>query len=672
MSLTDDNEQLVSLADVAQLARVTRPAVSNWRKRHRDFPPPVRETGAVSLFRLVDIEGWLSRHGKVREQPTARQEVWRVLNVVRGRTTVTRSVEVCLWVLGMYVLNGWVDRSNRLVPEIARRDEPTEMVTSAARVVGEHLVGAPLVFDPVDLVEAGPVVAEIPRLVREYGTVEVCEALVAEASERQGKAGGTAVTPMGIAQLMAALAEPITGLMYDPACGWGNVLVGLAQQRPDDGQCFLAGDDIDPTAWVITAVRLLIHNARGRINQTDADSVVESMHADRVFADPPFGRAAGEWEWIDRSIHHLNPSGRAFHLSPMGLLFRGGRDAATRRRLVSAGSVEAVIALPPGLLSGTGLPVALWVLRRPTVTPDRSKVLLIDGRALGSQNRSQRELGASDIQSVADCYRAWTTGAALPEASNLKAVVVPMDELRRSDARLDPGFWLANAATPDEHVSRIRAATERLRGTSERLPTVTNIDQLEVGASDSVLVRDLVDVVRGVRVPPDILGRGSAPLLRARDLRPDWSIKASTLVDPRDLEQDAALTRPGDVLVFADREQVRAGVDLTGGAIVSSPLQRFRLRAGSLDSALVLAALLTGNPTSGAVALSYADIRDITVSWPEYGRHTGIAEMLRLLAAQREATRQALGAADEVLASVVAALAAGMQPASGPTETDGR
>jgi hypothetical protein len=36
-----DDDATVSAADIARLAGVGRAAVSNWRRRYPDFPPPV-------------------------------------------------------------------------------------------------------------------------------------------------------------------------------------------------------------------------------------------------------------------------------------------------------------------------------------------------------------------------------------------------------------------------------------------------------------------------------------------------------------------------------------------------------------------------------------------------------------------------------------------------------
>src|SRR5699024_10877889 len=47
--LTDD-EQQVTAADIARLAGVTRAAVSNWRRRHDDFPSPTRAPASSPLL----------------------------------------------------------------------------------------------------------------------------------------------------------------------------------------------------------------------------------------------------------------------------------------------------------------------------------------------------------------------------------------------------------------------------------------------------------------------------------------------------------------------------------------------------------------------------------------------------------------------------------------------
>src|SRR5690554_909616 len=52
-------DQQVTAADIARLAGVTRAAVSNWRRRHDDFPSPVGGTSSSPLFALDQVREWL-------------------------------------------------------------------------------------------------------------------------------------------------------------------------------------------------------------------------------------------------------------------------------------------------------------------------------------------------------------------------------------------------------------------------------------------------------------------------------------------------------------------------------------------------------------------------------------------------------------------------------------
>src|SRR3954451_11291080 len=59
-----DMEATVSAADIARLTGYGRAAVSNWRRRHDDFPAPVGGTASSPLFALSQVETWLEAQGK--------------------------------------------------------------------------------------------------------------------------------------------------------------------------------------------------------------------------------------------------------------------------------------------------------------------------------------------------------------------------------------------------------------------------------------------------------------------------------------------------------------------------------------------------------------------------------------------------------------------------------
>src|SRR4051794_35095505 len=73
-----DNATEVTAAGIARLAGVGRAAVSNWRRRHADFPKPVGGSETSPSFALAEVEAWLRRQGKLAEVPL-RERVWQQL-----------------------------------------------------------------------------------------------------------------------------------------------------------------------------------------------------------------------------------------------------------------------------------------------------------------------------------------------------------------------------------------------------------------------------------------------------------------------------------------------------------------------------------------------------------------------------------------------------------------
>src|SRR5690606_36823470 len=76
-------DAMVTAADIARLAGVGRAAVSNWRRRHDDFPQPVGGTATSPVFSLNEIKAWLLSHSEGRELPL-REWLWQDL---RASTT---------------------------------------------------------------------------------------------------------------------------------------------------------------------------------------------------------------------------------------------------------------------------------------------------------------------------------------------------------------------------------------------------------------------------------------------------------------------------------------------------------------------------------------------------------------------------------------------------------
>jgi hypothetical protein len=75
----DDNlvpiDDICTTSDIARLLHVGQPAVSNWKKRHADFPKPFalvneKHTG---LYRKSEIIMWYAKHAHYRTPDQLRE-----------------------------------------------------------------------------------------------------------------------------------------------------------------------------------------------------------------------------------------------------------------------------------------------------------------------------------------------------------------------------------------------------------------------------------------------------------------------------------------------------------------------------------------------------------------------------------------------------------------------
>ena len=53
----------VTAAEISRIAGVTRATVSNWRRRHDDFPAPSGGTESSPLYDLTAVQAWLRGRG---------------------------------------------------------------------------------------------------------------------------------------------------------------------------------------------------------------------------------------------------------------------------------------------------------------------------------------------------------------------------------------------------------------------------------------------------------------------------------------------------------------------------------------------------------------------------------------------------------------------------------
>ncbi|WP_410576495.1 N-6 DNA methylase [Amycolatopsis sp. lyj-108] len=420
-----EEQATVSAADIARIAGVGRAAVSNWRRRYGDFPPPVGGTASSPLFSLVHVEHWLRERGKPVEISLG-DRIWQRLRN-----------------LGDDLALG--DRVGRVGAYLSRRG--VREWTFSPR------------YDDVELFEL------VDRFADEQGAREAFEFLCERYVEAHSRR--LSVTPEPVAALMAGLIGPEPGVVLDPACGLGTLLLASGGTR-------LLGQVDDPATSCIAAHRLLLAGADMEMYGADALSMdsYEGVLADAVVCDPPFNerewgyddlvgdprwkygqppRGEPELAWVQHCLAHVKPGGLvAIRMPPAAAGRRTGRRI--RGNLLRAGALRAVV---------TVAGADLWLLRRPEP----------------GERPPSRLLLSADPSTVEEQWRDHLRGAEVPGA-------VRIIDLLDEEIDLSPARHQARDEHAGEAFLEVRRRFDGIRpelpslAVSDEKPAFTTIGEL--------------------------------------------------------------------------------------------------------------------------------------------------------------------------------------------------
>ncbi|MEH1017143.1 N-6 DNA methylase [Micromonospora sp. CPCC 206060] len=596
----------ITAAEIARLAGVGRAAVSNWRKRHTDFPAPVGGTAASPEFDLAQVEQWLREQGKLPELSPA-DRLWRQLTA-DGGNPAARLADV-----GAYLLAR------------QRGEQPAEGApTGLDQLADEH--GVQVAFD------------------------ELWQRFAAPAPGRPRP------TPDDLADLMAALGAAGGGTVLDPACGSG----GLLRAAVRAGCTGAYGQEIDePLARLAGAWLALREVVPGEVHTGDSlrTDAFPGRTVDTVLCHPPFGainwgqeelshdprwefgpvpRTEPELAWTQHALAHLRSGGLAVLLMPPAVASRrAGRRI--RAELLRRGALRAVIALPAGVAAPHGVPLHLWVLRRPTPdAPPPARALLVDA-------------ADGDLDRVLATWRAFTAAPDTPVDEPGYARAVPIIELLDEEVDLTPARR--------QPATGLRESAKHLVSTRDRLAAlVTELPRLipqvatgpdETAAPQTVSITDLirsgaVQLLGPIRATAedDSTGPDDGPVvLTVHDVLNGTDASGR---DTGRLGQQIPVS-VGDVLVPMIARQLTARVVTTGGPLLGRNLYLLRPNPAALDPWFLAGQLRTSTNEKQASSLSGTlrfDIRRAQVRRLPLDEQRGYGTAFRQLDTFESAIRQ--------------------------------
>ncbi|WP_435841449.1 N-6 DNA methylase [Streptomyces griseofuscus] len=656
-----DQATEVTAAGIARLAGVGRAAVSNWRRRHADFPKPVGGTETSPSFALAEVEGWLRKQGKLAEVPL-RERVWQQLAghpegpltalVHAGCTLLLIHERSTVWLAASA---GSDERLARLLPGALAQvltprlgalagvlmsgvgapddvNTPDGSQATDRRSIAPGVNTAPTTPDvnipdssgasgspstPPPLLPSVPLLRGAAELAAEVGARQAFEFLLGrhlDANPRQ-----YTLTPAELAALMADLAGPARTAL-DPACGTGALLRAV-DTRPEQ---WLHAQDSAPDLAALTALRLALHSRAGvRAAAGDAlraDAFPE-LRADVVLCHPPFNernwghdelaydprweygfpaRTESELAWVQHALARLTDGGTAVLLMPPAAASRrSGRRI--RADLLRRGALRAVLALPVGAAPPYNIPLHVWVLRRPERNPAAPEVLLMDTGRFAGEARGGPDWAAVR-EAVLDAWRAFTRAGRLAERPGL-ARSVPVIELLDDDVDLAPARHLPPPAVADG-AEQLAAVRERL-GETLRLTT----DLTPPAADPAPPVRwPLTTIGELARAGALVMRTGGSGGHARLPALTDTDVLAATAPSGTlpESDEEAVLTEPGDVVVpvLGGGSVARVIEEATAGAALGRNLVLLRPDPTALDP-WFLAGFLRGT-ANNRQASSYA------------------------------------------------------------------
>ncbi|POX38277.1 SAM-dependent methyltransferase [Streptomyces sp. Ru73] len=684
----------MTAAGIARLAGVGRAAVSNWRRRHADFPKPVGGTEASPAFALTAVEQWLREQGKLAEVPL-RERVWQqVAGHPAGAATALRHVGAVLLLV---------------------RDRPAVWRGLARASDDAELTGLlPPALDTVLTARLGPA-HPVTGLTRE--ALAPSSALVRAAAELAEDAEGApqayefllgrhldansrqyTLTPPGLAALMAELAGPAASVL-DPAAGTGTLLhparepatgagtdegsappgtrpADGAEDRARPGPAALYGQEADADLAALTALRLALQAPQAQVRVQAADTLradaFPDLTVDAVLTHPPFNernwghdslaydprweygfpaRTESELAWVQHALARLKAGGTAVLLMPPAAASRrSGRRI--RADLLRRGALRAVIALPAGAAPPYGIPLHLWVLHRPgSAPPPAPHLLVVDTAELAPGGRDKLDWQTVRA-TVLDAWRTFDHEGGIEERPGVRRSLAAID-LLDDDVDLAPARHLpppAAAGGPAELARAHEELTAALARTAELTPEPAPEGRTAPARWPLTTVGELARA--GALLlragGPGTAAPGEGPVQLTEHDVIGGTPPSGTLPEPAtgDAPEEPVLLRAGDVVVpvLGGGAIARVVDAATEGAALGRNLFLLRPDPAALDP-WFLAGFLRGT-ANNRQASSYAstatrlDVRRLQLPRLAPAEQREYGERFRALAAFEEALRE--------------------------------
>lgn len=336
---------LIGVEEIAKMAGVSVPAVTQWRKgtkkKESDFPAPL--SGYETLvFDKKEIETWLKAKNKAFKPLKLEATLWAAADKLRGHMDPSEYKHVVLGLVFLkYISDAFEDRHRELIEQKGAGADPEDPDEYRAESIfwvppearWEKLQAAAkrpeigrLLDEAMEAIErknsslkgvlakdyARPVLdkrrlGELIDLISTIGLGgkenhardvlgRVYEYFLGQFASKEGKKAGEFYTPRHIVKLLVQMIEPYRGRVYDPCCGSSGMFVQseefIRAHGGRLGDISIFGQESNPTTWRLANMNLAIRGIEANLGPHAGDTFHRDLHpdlkADFMLANPPF------------------------------------------------------------------------------------------------------------------------------------------------------------------------------------------------------------------------------------------------------------------------------------------------------------------------------------------------------------------------------------------------
>ena len=294
------------------------------------------------------------------------------------------------------------------------------------------------------------------------------EYLMRHFATESGKSKGQFYTPAEVSRVISkviglARATDSNQSIFDPTCGSGSLLLKAHDEAKAATGLDLAiyGQEMDNATSALAKMNMILHDCPTaeiwKDNTLAAPYFKDPLGLLKLFdfivANPPFSTKAwsngvntaddpyrrfeygvppeknGDYAFMLHILTSLKARGKAAVILPHGVLFRGGAEAAIRKRILQQGYIKGIIGLPANLFFGTGIPACILVIDKEN-SAARKGLFFIDASKGFIKDGNKNRLREQDIHKIVDTFNQQRE---LPKYSRL----VSLAEIEANDFNLN-------------------------------------------------------------------------------------------------------------------------------------------------------------------------------------------------------------------------------------------